>query len=131
MYGSAGRLLLVSVVSLWVTGCSAVGVGSRPAGPPPTARSTDSPPEIVINSSTHQVDVVKVWTSWENGRSGMAAYTGSSGRWPPSFPDTLSAQVGQQVDIAVAHTTPPKALWIAELDEHGTVVLVTAVTPTS
>jgi hypothetical protein len=128
------RLILISSISLLTTGCMVFGFGTVRAipvgGPPASQPAQAQAPTIHLEYSGSQVAGVEGNFSWHTANS---ASSGSSwgGTWPPNFPGTLTAPVGQNVDIVVSYGQHPAALWVAELNGRGGLTSSTALTPIS
>jgi len=99
-------------------------------GPPPSQPAQAQAPTIHLEYAGSQVAGVEGSFSWHTTNF---ASSGSNwgGIWPPNFPGTLTAPIGQSVDIVVSYGQHPAALWVAELNGRGNLTSSTALTPAS
>src|SRR5436190_19159142 len=104
MFKYSLRLILISSISLLTTGCMVFGFGTVRAIPvgglPPSQPAQAAAPMIHLEYTGSQVAGVEGNFGWHTANSGSSG-SGWGGTWPPSFPGTLTAPVGQSVDIVV------------------------------
>lgn len=117
------RLTLVIFISTLTTGCLVFGFGSArviPVGGPPAPNQPAQAqmPALYLEYANSRFTGVQGNFGWHTSQTSSSG-SGWGGTWPPNFPSTLTAQVGQNVDIVVSHGQPAAALWVAELNSGG------------
>jgi len=134
MLKNLARFALISSISMLTSGCLVFGFSSVktiPIGGPPLNRSAQvQAPVIHLEYSGSAVAGVEGNFNWHTANA-TSGGSGWSGAWPPSFPGTLTAQVGRSVEMVVNYGQPAAALWVAELNAQGIPSSSLALTPTS
>src|SRR5207248_172846 len=134
MFKQCLRLMFIGSLSMLTTGCMVFGFTTVKAiplgGPPPNPPAPAQAPVIHLEYAGNAVDGIEGSFGWHTANSASNGM-GWSGTWPPSFPSTLTAQVGKNVDIAINYGQPPAALWGAELNSRGIPTTSAALAPTT
>ena len=130
----AGRLALITLLSLALSGCYVFGPQSgsgvvtvAPGQGPPGGPPTPAWPQLTLRLGTHAVPGVAAQYQFSTGSS-QGSGSQWNGRWPPPFPGTLAAHVGDVVSLETTQG-PPAAMTVVELDGQGVPIGASALMP--
>jgi hypothetical protein len=121
----------ISYVALLLTGCMTVRSASVSVGSDGTISTSGAPglPTIQLQFSGVTIPGLESAFFWE-APDGKSSYGGQNLiPKPPDYPDTLSAKVGQSVDIVVASADIPSTLIVTELDDQGGPITASVLQP--
>jgi hypothetical protein len=133
MLKAFARITLVSLLALLTSGCFVFGFGVGRAVrvtmvAPRSISPTPQIPLIQLQYGGQSVIGIQHFYQWNTPN---LSASGGGGLPPPGSSTRLSLPLGSELDILISPSSPPAALWVAELDGSGIPTQTTVLTPTS